>query len=386
MPHNSSLNASDVTIQAWVKPGATAAINVLRKGTTSGVANYNMYLSSRYLGFNFYTGAWNTHTDTTTLLPLNEWSHVAAVYSDSLNRVILYVNGAQVLSEAETASLVTNSEALQIGVSEGVQNFSGSIDEVRVYTRALLSDEIKRLYNITASKFNVPQTKKLTDGLVGHWTFDGKDIVATSSANYLALDRSGNNNHATAWNNPLKTYGKNGQALKFNGVSDYIDIGKNKINPLLNGAQAITISSWFKAKDNTDGRILSIMINGVSSGAAMDWEGGNWRVGGRSVATDPFQSTTISVSTNQWTNIVGILNFTGGDRIDVYKDGVLAISTSVTFTNSSWTQGTPTTESDKIGAYTSPVAEYFNGLIDEVRVYNRALSADEVKRLYNMGR
>ena len=75
-------------------------------------------------------------------LPLNTWSHLAATYDGAILR--LYVNGAQVSSQARTGPIVTSSGALRIG-GDTVwgEYFRGVIDEVRVYSRALTPAEIQ---------------------------------------------------------------------------------------------------------------------------------------------------------------------------------------------------------------------------------------------------
>jgi hypothetical protein len=76
-------------------------------------------------------------------LPLNAWSHVAAVYSDAGNSVRLYVNGNEVLSATETGSLTVNGETLRIGIGYSSEAFAGLIDEVRIWDRALTPAEIQ---------------------------------------------------------------------------------------------------------------------------------------------------------------------------------------------------------------------------------------------------
>src|SRR5690606_39089221 len=67
------------------------------------------------------------------------------------------------------------------------------IDEVRIYDTALSATEIQNLYaNSKYTQINTPQNNKLTDGLVGYWTFNGPDMTSTT-----ALDVSGSGNHGT---------------------------------------------------------------------------------------------------------------------------------------------------------------------------------------------
>jgi len=78
----------------------------------------------------------------TAQLPLNTWTHLAVTHDGTTLR--LYVNGAQVGSRAVAGSLLTSSGALRIGGNSiWGEFFQGSIDEVRIYNRALSPGEIQ---------------------------------------------------------------------------------------------------------------------------------------------------------------------------------------------------------------------------------------------------
>src|SRR3990167_5976240 len=67
-----------------------------------------------------------------------------------------------------------------------------------------------------------PKYIGLNSGLVGYWSFDGKDMAGNT-----AYDRSGQNNNGTLTNGPTRTIGKIGQGLSFDGRNDVIDAGTN---------------------------------------------------------------------------------------------------------------------------------------------------------------
>ena len=73
---------------------------------------------------------------------MNTWTHLAATYDGATMR--LYVNGVQVASRAQTGTIATSTNPLQIGGDSLYgQYFAGMIDEVRVYNRALSVTEIQ---------------------------------------------------------------------------------------------------------------------------------------------------------------------------------------------------------------------------------------------------
>src|SRR3989344_5449775 len=69
---------------------------------------------------------------------------------------------------------------------------------------------------------NRPLYIGLTDGLVGYWSFNAPDMAADA-----AFDKSGQDNKGTLTNGPTRTEGKIGQALSFDGVDDYVNVGSN---------------------------------------------------------------------------------------------------------------------------------------------------------------
>src|SRR3990167_8307062 len=67
-----------------------------------------------------------------------------------------------------------------------------------------------------------PKYIGLNSGLVGYWSFDGKDMAGVT-----AYDRSGNANNGTLTNGPVRAIGKIGQGLSFDGTDDYVSIPHN---------------------------------------------------------------------------------------------------------------------------------------------------------------
>jgi len=134
--------AGAMTLEAWVKPSQHAEWRtVLLKESPSGLA-YALYSSSLN---DLPSGHINTGSERnargTTALPLNTWSHLAVTYDGTTLR--LFVNGEQVASTALAGPIQTTAGALRIGGNAiWGESFKGSIDEVRVYRRALTAFEI----------------------------------------------------------------------------------------------------------------------------------------------------------------------------------------------------------------------------------------------------
>jgi PKD repeat protein len=131
-----------LTLEAWVfptalggwrpilfKPGGTLLCYVLQGSSNpSGVPSLGLSVA--------YPNVMAPNP-----LPLNTWSHLAGTYNGVT--MALYVNGVQVASQSQTGTLATSTDAVTIGGDTAGNDWSGLIDEVRVYNRALSASEIQ---------------------------------------------------------------------------------------------------------------------------------------------------------------------------------------------------------------------------------------------------
>ena len=208
----------------------------------------------------------------------------------------------------------------------------------------------------------------LTDGLVSHWKLDGN-----------ATDSAGGNNGTIYGATPAT--GQIDGALEFDGTNDYVNLG----NPAsLNFSGAITISAWIKP-DVINGVNINrnIVAHGYQS-AGIDKEvylrianDGQYEIGsyvqgggtGRATYTIP------SEDQGNWVHLVGLYN---GSTWLLYRNG-----TQVGSANNA-TGAIAVDENWAIGARGTGTERFFDGSIDDVRIYNRALSSEEVVQLYHI--
>jgi len=190
----------------------------------------------------------------------------------------------------------------------------------------------------------------------------------------IAYDLSGYDNHGTIYGASWAR-GKIGYCLKFDGVDDYVDCG------LFNGidlTQQVTLSAWVKLEQlpSAIGHIVTII---AKSGMARDLDL-------QAETDDKFYffvaeglhviSTTV-IQTGQWYHVVG--TYTAYDNIKIYVNGVLENTTTIDVARLE--NPNPMT----IGQSARWPGRWFNGLIDEIHVYIRALSANEIKAHYWYG-
>lgn len=381
IPDSASLDLTgNLTISLWAKRNVTGAVFGINKKSTSYTQNdgWEFYQSSATV-FDFVAGGSSFLRVNGTYD--NEWHHYVATVSSGT--VTIYQDAVVKGSAAKTA-ISAGTDPVEIGRRDAAfQSYTkGTIDEVRIYNRALSTTEITSLYNAGAQKLNATQNKTgttLDSGLVGLWSFDGNDTSGTT-----AYDRSGSGNNGTLTNGATTTRGKLGQAVRFDGVNDYV------------GAQydlaraSSTISVWIKTTTKDEGisqwsssaytyngfvdRVLSLN----SSGQARLYV---YNGGGCTDATY-YIAGGADLTDGNWHHIVGTWGPAGKY---LYVDGVLAANNSVGIQSSTGAMPYLTIGEGDSSCSHSPAHQYFNGSLDDIRVYNRAVSASEVKLLYGLG-
>ena len=144
----------EFTLEAWVYPTAPQESAVMIKESL-GQGNYYLQTypgssGSPIPSFGINVDGTSTHHVALNDLPLNTWSHLAAVWDGS--NTYVYVNGSLVGTQPTTGLLSTSTEPLRIGGStilpgDGGGFFQGRIDEVRIYNRALSVNNIRNDMN-----------------------------------------------------------------------------------------------------------------------------------------------------------------------------------------------------------------------------------------------
>jgi len=317
------------------------------------------------------------------ILTVNNWYHVVLT-SDGIGNT-LHINGVK---DTYTKQGVWTDGAWfndinQIGIHDhyihlghyfraqanpGNSYFDGIIDEMVIYDRALTEVEVQRQYKET--------------GPVAHWSFD-------EGTGNKAGDRSGNGNNGTLHNMDGNDWvrGIKGKALNFDGVDDYVSIDQKDILDNENEGSICfwiyprqvggTFFSYNTYQSNNAGSSFSLLNDGKLSFSYKK--------------TDLTGSITSSkiLAVDNWFHIVftsdGIGNtlFVNGKNETYTEHGV-------------WTDGVWFNDINQIGihdhyvhighnfrAQSNPGTYYYNGIIDEVSIYNRSLSAKEIREHYN---
>lgn len=353
---NNFLNTSAITVSAWVKANGSSFAQDTGFVTEGFMGDGNVrfgligYMdtggSSTKVAAGFYNGSWRVVNQTGSF-SFNQWVHLVGTYDGSIIR--LYINGVQDNSTNYVGSLPLGNEEWRIGRRWDTGTYlNGSIDDVRIYNRVLSQSEIQDLYGTGQQTFQNPNNQ----GLVGYWPLN-------ESAGTKIGDASGNKNSGTLAN-ATWVDGKHGKALNFNG-SAFVDMGSSQAGTW----SAMTISAWVKPTTYASWRAIVQTANSGDRGLYLQSDHLQFYSACSSSGAVPLSTWThVTVTVDSSDNVVYYIN---GNN----SGGCVSASTPRII------------EYLHISGISTVDPENFIGSIDDVRIYNKALSATEVKQLYN---
>jgi hypothetical protein len=355
VPDSASLNpASQLTLAAWFNSDNVASGAMLISKGASG-AQYNLREFASSLRFRVKTGGVINDLEVPCAFSDGIWYHVAGVYNGSTMQV--FVNGAPVGNVlARTGPISPDTVGVTLGKRSGstLNYFSGILDDVRIYNRALSTDEIAALAGLT--------NPQIAPGLVGHWRLNEEE-------GSLAADASGHNNHGLLTDGPVWTTGRFGGGLYFDGVDDFVDVPDSAS---LNPASQLTLAAWFNSDNVASGAMLiSKGANGTQYNLREFASSLRFRVKTGGVIND--LEVPYAFTDGIWHHVAGVYN---GSTMQVFVNGapvgnVLARTGPIS----------PDTVGVALGKRSGNTLNYFSGILDDVRIYNRALSTGEIAAL-----
>ena len=195
------------------------------------------------------------------------------------------------------------------------------------------------------------------EGLVSYWSFNKADIDGETAKDFMG------NNNGTIVGKPKAVEGKFGEALEFNGSSDYVEAPDDKSLQLW---ESYTLEAWIYQKESRSSRIIDKITAGTADGPHLDTHPGTIL---RSCAGACISSNT-NYSLDEWHHVV--MTFDDGDvkfYLDASEDGGGSAPSPLSGNSLPL----------RIAA-DSNAQNLFLGIIDEVRIYNRALNEKEVKQ------
>ncbi len=296
------------------------------------------------------------------------WQHVAVVWKSG-DPLKLYIDGnldTPTYNSAGVVGTVTNATTLRIGQGgkdDVLGGWDGLVDQVRFFDTNLNASEISALAATAPSG--------CAAGPVAHWDFDeGSGQTAADSSGFGNDGQLGSTTGVDA-NDPTWECVTGGYALDFNGTSDYVDLGSPAS---LNLTTTYSVAGWVKWKGGNPNAV--IYASGDANADHYRVDVNNCTANGLSLREDGdacHPATSDLLPADTWHHIAVIKDGDTGTNLAFYLDGVSD------GTASAGTSGA--TGLKRIGARTEATDMFFDGVLDDLRIYDRALSGAEVSAL-----
>ena len=364
---------SALTLEAWINPEvagqSTAFLNKEGEYEIGVLPNGGKSVLAWAVKIGSPTWTW---TYTTFEPPANEWTHVALTYNGS--SVVVYANGYPVQTTSISGSIgdqTPGQNELWIGGRQATSyGFKGLMKDVRVWSRALSRPEV------IAGMGGDPGAGN-TSGLAGWWKLDEGfgDLVADSGPNGFDLSLSGAGPGLSPVRRGEGPTGRIGGALLFDGVDDHVAVSEPSAMTALEMHDALTIEAWIYPRNPSSGG-GGVIVNKEGEYALTRWGDGRitWSLANTSPGWVSVQSTYVAPA-HAWTHVAFVYDDVAGEA-RLYINGA---------PYQTWTATGPIGDfhasNDELqigGRQNSPTSQPFHGVIDDVRVWNRALSDSEI--------
>lgn len=346
----------DFTVETWFLAQECAEPGTLVSRGGIGEPGFTVHCKGLELSFEVFTGN-GSLTRLLTTFPTGDWHHVAALRRGT--DVELYLDGVkhQKASIREVVSVPADAD-LYLGRAQPGAYFPGSLDEVRVWSRALGPDEIAALHAY------------YRPGVIAHWSFD-RDLTGEAG-----LPFPGESPRGVA----VVGEARIGQALLFDGAGQRVAFDMPEVFARTHSAEV-----WFRTEPT--GAIQSLLNREDARPRASIHLWVDDTKLSANVRGDDFVEVGAAVegafTDGCWHHVVLVRE--GADlepgSVALYVDGVAAAAGAGTF-------GATAVETAPfvIGYRRDDDPRPFAGAIDEVRIFDRALSADEVRGIYQIAR
>ncbi|MBT6832114.1 LamG domain-containing protein [bacterium] len=377
----------DFTISLWMKTTDTAG-NVIVKDSGSG-ARFGFYLAAGWGGncifwFNDSTRDGGQYAYAGYDATDGDWHHVAAVLNRNTQKIISYSDGDQWYARSfagfpnSELGSVSNAASVKVGSS----NFDGEIADVRIYNRALSATEISQL--AAGSGSARARVGNFSKKLIGHWKLSQENY---NTATYRVTDSSAYDHHGLNLQSGGAGFttghaGTSGGAMDFDWTnSEGISVADADGHLALTNTDDFTISVWVKKTgEPTEGNVMGIVGKSVKYGIDYAFGTDELRAGIRNGPDGAYLTTLTGHTLNDWTHVVMVYASETADGLRLYVDGSRQNSrTTVGLSDFS------TTNSLYIGkaeAFLAGTPKSFQGNIDDVRIYKRALTDAEISALH----
>ena len=319
----------------------------------------------------------------------NNWHQITIVFDRSQTYPLVYLDGRANTGSAGGStpeSLGSISNAANFYIGGNTSQFKGFIDDVKIYNYSRTAAQIKADFKSRGTTKGVSVSlgsssknlDALSNGLVGYWKMDESAANSCTGSVNDSCDSSGNSNDLAHQTTFAAAAGKFGNAQDFEaGTSDYLSINDNSTLSL---TSSLTLSAWFNTESQTNGQIIAKDVTGGRSYYLRQF-GTTIRflVSSDGTSATAYRDSSTTLSNSTWYHVAGVYNSTNR-TMDIYLNGALD---NGTLTGTVPASVYDSTTSLRIANDENNSGGYFDGKIDDVRIYNRALSSKEVRDLYS---
>ena len=375
-------NGLGLSFGVWIKTSSidsdanyagNAAQNIIGD-TDGGSVSFGFGVHGGKVRYTQYTASWQNITGNISVND-NLWHYINVTHSQSNGNIVIYVDGRQDITGNITYNGSNRFDVIARGFAG--DHFTGQLDHLRIYNYPRTSAQIAYDYNRGAP--------------IGHWKLDecqgntAYDWSGIGNTGVINIGPSGTQNSlgtcaigtSAAWTNG--STGKINSSIKLDGTDDKITFG-NPTSLQVAGTKNFSVAAWIYSTQNKCGREGVDKSYNILCGTETN---GGWVLGGRTGSLDfmvsdstNLQSHRLSFSSqlNTWYHLVGVRN---GNTLYLYVDGKLNKTGDIT--------GFVIDDNKNFSIGGNITAWLWPGQIDDVRIYNYALTPEQIKQVYNGG-
>lgn len=304
-----------------------------------------------------------------TAIPLNHWTHVAAVYDKAGQAIRVFVNGKEDGTAAALRGCNTNGRTSMYlaFINRTPGYFDGFLDEVRLW------DEVK-----TAPDFKQSMFRPLTGSETNLDLYCAMNEGTGTTTSYLSYGVSRTANVSTSNWAASGAFSGPRNALELTIAGQGVSFSNGANTPNLSLTTAITVEAWIKPVSFGSAGVSANVILEKAGSDSYGYQlrcGGNGEldfvVGGNGWSAFTAYATNV-LELNQWQHIAGTYSHATGIILLYVNGKEVARTTGVSVNLLSDANGV-------IGGSSQFPDRWFTGLLDEVRIWNRAQSADDIR-------
>jgi hypothetical protein len=338
--------AGPMSVAAWIK--VDSFTKQWQAIVTKGDSAWRLLRDDTNNGVTFAcTGLSTLRVASVTSVNDGAWHHVVGVYTGS--QLQIYVDGKLDNAVASTGAISRNGYNVEIARNAEVagKEFDGKIHDVRVYSVALSASKVSALY-----------------GLVGHWKLD--QVSGTTATDSSPCATNGTVSGTATWSTDCGGMG----VFDFNGSTNYVSVtNASHLQP----PTALVVAAWIKGDTWGAGTDVDVILRkgeGSPNNYQLAVTDGKVTLYLEDTDGAGVKGNTV-LATGQWYHVAAVWD---SSTVKIYVNGIL--------------DNTPATRTGSIGTDTRPLyiggratTDLFDGMMRDVRFYNRALYESEIKYL-----